>query len=252
MNVQVSAAFAGLRAALDAYREQIVLGHAEPRFRAALERAAPVEGFTTPGELSLLYHLAVAATGPGRVVEIGSYLGRSTIVLASAVADTNREPVVAIDPHTAALMIEGLPPRDTRNEFLANLTTAGVREHVELIRDYSVRAAAVYDGTPIRLHFVDGWHTREAVLEDVGEWAQWFTPDAVAVFDDYLTSDGVRQAVRELQADGILRREGVVVGKMAAFGPPELLAAAPAPPGGRALMRLGDDRRERLIKLAER
>ena len=46
--------------------------------------------------------------------------------------------------------------------------------------------------------------------------------------------DGVRQAVRELQADGILRREGVVVGKMAAFGPPELLAHAPAPPGGRA------------------
>jgi len=229
-----------------------VLGRADPRFAAALARAAPVEGFTTPGELSLLYHLAVAAGGPGRIVEIGSYLGRSTVVLASAVADTGREPVVAIDPHTAALMIEGLPPRDTRNEFLANLRTAGVRDHVTLVRDYSVRAAEEWEGEPIRLHFVDGWHTREAVLEDVGGWAQWFTPDAVAVFDDYLTSDGVRQAIRELQADGILRREGVVVGKMAAFGPPHLLAQAPAPPGGRALMRLGDDRRERVIKLAER
>lgn len=230
----------------------MVLGHADPRFAAALTRAGFVEGYTTPAELSLLYHLGVAAEGPGRVVEIGSYVGRSTIVLASAVMDTGREPVVAVDPHTAALMIEDLPPRDTRNEFLANVSHAGVRDHVELIRAYSVRAAAEWDGAPIRLHFVDGWHSREAVLEDVGAWAEWFTPDVVGVFDDYLSSEGVRQAVRELQADGILRRDGVVVGKMAAFGPPGLLARAPAAPGGRALMRLDDDRRERLIKLATR
>jgi predicted O-methyltransferase YrrM len=252
LNVQVSAAVAGLRAALDAYRENVVLGKAEPRFAAALARAGFVEGYTTPGELSLLYHLAVAADGPGRIVEIGSYVGRSTIVLASAVMDTGREPVVAIDPHTAALMIEGLPPRDTRNEFLANVSHAGVRDHVELIQEYSVQAAAEWTGDPIRLHFVDGWHSREAVLEDVGSWAQRFTPDVVAVFDDYLSSEGVRQAVRELQASGIVRRDGIVVGKMAAFGPPHLLAKAPTAAGGRALMRVSDDRRERLIRLGER
>ena len=95
-------------------------------------------------------------------------------------------------------------------------------------------------------------HSREAVLEDVGQWAQWFTPDVVAVFDDYLTSPGVRQGIRELQEQGLLRRDGLTVGKMAAFGPPHLLAKAPAAQGGRALMRLNDDRRERLIRLAER
>jgi hypothetical protein len=42
------------------------------------------------------------------------------------------------------------------------------------------------------------------------------------------------------------------VGKMAAFGPRQLLERVPAPPGGRALMRLGDSRRERLIKFAAR
>ena len=178
MNVQVNAAFAGLRAALDAYREQIVLGNAEPRFRAALERAGPVEGFTTPGELSLLYHLAVAADGPGRIVEIGSYLGRSTIVLAAAVADTNREPVVAIDPHTAALMIEGLPPRDTRNEFLANLrppacastSSSSATTPCAPPPTTTARRSACTSST--------AGTRREAVLEDVGEWAQWFTPDA--------------------------------------------------------------------------
>jgi len=225
-----------------------VLGHASPGFQTALHRAGLIEGFTTPAELSLLYHLAVAAEGPGRVVEIGSFLGRSTVVLATAVEHTGREPVVAVDPHTAALMIGDRPPRDTRVEFLANLERNGVADHVRLVHDYSVDAARGWDGAPIRLHFVDGWHTREAVLEDVGAWASWFTPDTVAVFDDYLTADGVRQAVRELQADGVLRRDGLVVGKMAAFGPPHLLAQAPTPPGGRALMRLPADRRERLIR----
>ena len=239
-------------AAFDAYREHVVLGRADPRFSAALEAASPVMGYTTPAELSLLYHLTIATDGPGRVVEIGSYLGRSTIVLAKAVADTGREPVVAVDPHTAALGIENLAPRDTRAEFLTNITTAGVREHVTLMHQTSVDAAKEWDGQPIRLQFVDGWHTREAVLEDVGSYAGWFTPDAVVVFDDYMVFDGIRQAVRELQAEGKLRTEGVVVGKMAAFGPPHLLEQAPAPPGGRALMRLPDERRERLIKLAER
>jgi predicted O-methyltransferase YrrM len=229
-----------------------VLGRADPRFSAALEAASPVMGYTTPAELSLLYHLAIAADGPGRIVEIGSYLGRSTIVLARAVADTGREPVVAVDPHTAALGIENLAPRDTRAEFLTNITTAGVREHVTLMHQKSVDAAKEWPDEPIRLQFVDGWHTREAVLEDVGSYARWFTPDAVVVFDDYMVFDGIRQAVRELQAEGTLRTEGVVVGKMAAFGPPHLLEQAPAPPGGRALMRLPDERREKLIKLAER
>jgi predicted O-methyltransferase YrrM len=230
----------------------VVLERSDPRFAAAMARAAAVEGYTTPAELSLLYHLAVAADGPGRIVEIGSYLGRSTIVLAHAVADTGREPVVAVDPHTAALGFEDEPARDTRGQFLDNIERAGCTHHVELVHDYSVQAAQRWGGEPVRLQFVDGWHTREAVLEDVGSWAGWFTPDAVAVFDDYMTCDGVREAVRELQADGTLRRDGVLVGKMAAFGPPHLLARAPAPPGGRALMRLGDDRRERLIRLAAR
>jgi predicted O-methyltransferase YrrM len=194
----------------------------------------------------------VAATGPGRVVEIGSYLGRSTIVLARAVADTGREPVVAVDPHTAALGVGTLAPRDTRGEFLENITTAGVRDHVTLMHQTSVEAARDWDGEPVRLQFVDGWHTREAVREDVRSWAQWFTPDALVVFDDYMVFDGIREAVRELQRDGLVRDEGVVVGKMAAFGPRHLLEQAPAPPGGRALMRLADDRRERLIRFASR
>ena len=72
--------------------------------------------------------------------------------------------------------------------------------------------------------FVNGWHTREAVLEDVRSWASFMSELRVVAFDDYMVSDGVRRGVRELQAEGIVPREGVVVGKLAAFAPRDMLA----------------------------
>jgi hypothetical protein len=252
LRAHIGAARAALLAGLDAYREGLVLAGSDARFHSALSVAEHVEGFTTPGELSLLYHMALHAPGEGRIVEIGSYLGRSTIVLARACADTGGRPVVAVDPHTAALGIDGRPPRDTKGDFLANLEQAGVSEHVQLEHATSVEAAREWGGDPIRMEFVDGWHTREAVLEDVHSWAAWFTSDVCVVFDDFMVSDGVRRAVRELQAARVLPDRGVIVGKMAAFGPPHVLERLAVPPGGRLLGRLGPEHFERVVKLAAR
>src|SRR4051794_1074476 len=112
-SIQLSAGLAGLRAALGTYREQVVLGRADPRFAAAREKSARIGGYTAPAELCLLYHLAVAARGRGRIVEIGSYLGRSTIVLASACADERRAPGRAGGPRTAPRGSQGRPARAT-------------------------------------------------------------------------------------------------------------------------------------------
>ncbi|HWK28862.1 MAG TPA: class I SAM-dependent methyltransferase [Solirubrobacter sp.] len=246
----------GLLTGADAYRERIVLEASEPGFEDAWSRAQAIDGYTTRPELSLLYHAALVTPGPGVIVEIGSYLGRSTVVLASAVATSGRGRVVAVDPHTRALGIAELPEHDTRLEFLANLERAGVADHVELKHAYSVDAAAAWDGEPIRLHFVDGWHSRDAVVEDVSHWAPYLTPDAVVVFDDYMASDGVRRGVQDLHEAGTLRRDGAIVGKMAAFGPPALLARLPIPPGGRLLGRVAgrfsEGPRERAIRLGAR
>jgi methyltransferase family protein len=80
-------------------REALAFRGADPRFSRALENALSIEGFSRPIELSLLYHLALLGRGPGEVVEIGSYLGRSTVVLAQALADSGGGRVVAVDPH---------------------------------------------------------------------------------------------------------------------------------------------------------
>jgi predicted O-methyltransferase YrrM len=227
------------RKAARRYREDYALHRSDPRFGQALDLALDVDGFTDPIELSLLYHLTLAAE-TGAVVEIGSYLGRSTIVLASAARDTGRHSVAAVDPHMGELGIQGEDLRDTRGEFLRNIERAGVARNVRLLHTTSVEAARHWDGGSVSLLFVDGLHTREAVLDDVGSWAEFLAPTATVVFDDFLPFAGVRSAVRELRSDGIVRGMGLIVGKMAAFGPANVMRAVPAPPGARILSRLGD------------
>jgi predicted O-methyltransferase YrrM len=242
----ISAAAAGMRSGISSYRAHFVMRQADPGLQPALDAADHAGGYTSRLELSLLYHLARVADGPGRIVEIGSYLGRSTIVLARAAIDTGREPIVAVDPHTSALGFEGEEQVDTREQFLTNVRDANVESHVELRHMTSVDAARAWEGEPIRLHFVDGWHTREAVLEDVRSWASHFTERCCVVFDDYLQIRGVREGVDELAAGGEVGPAKLIVGKMVAFGPADLLRAIPAPPGSRTLSRLNP----RLLDLA--
>src|SRR6218665_2768997 len=90
----------GLWTGADAYREGLVLEASEPGFVDAWTRAESIGGDTTRAELRLLSPPALVAPGSGLVVEIGSYLGRSTVVLAAAVAVSGRGRVVAVDPHT--------------------------------------------------------------------------------------------------------------------------------------------------------
>jgi MMP 1-O-methyltransferase len=227
------------RKAARRYREDYALKRSDPGFSQALDAALEIDGFTAPVELSLLYHLSLAPD-PGAVVEIGSYLGRSTAVLASAAAQRGRDAVVAVDPHEGELGVEGEQRRDTHREFLRNLDRAGLGSHVRLLRTTSSEAAREWPGGPVRLLFIDGLHTREAVLEDTRGWVPYLTSAACVVFDDFLPSAGVRAAARELRAGGLVRGAGLIVGKMVAFGPPRLLRSVPAPPGARILPRLGD------------
>lgn len=216
-----------------------MLERAQPGFAAALAHVEGVEGFTSRVELSVLYHLA-RVPGAGHIVEIGSYLGRSTIVMAFAGRDAGSPPVVAVDPHTRALGYEGEKPFDTRAQFEANVERAGLADAIRLEHTTSVEGAARWNGEPVRLLFVDGWHSREAVLEDVHAWQPYLLRDASVVFDDYLSSPGVRAAVRELLSEGVLQGERAIVGKMAVFASRRALSATPVPLGARALARMPD------------
>ncbi len=129
-----------------------------------------IGGFTSPIELSLLYHLTLLQAVSGVVVEIGCFLGRSTVILARASIEADGQAVVAVDPHEDRLGLQA-GVSSMKDGFLSNLEAGGVAQQVEKVQATAVLAAERWDRRPVSLLFVDGRHMREDVIADVQAWA---------------------------------------------------------------------------------
>jgi predicted O-methyltransferase YrrM len=144
----------------------------------------------------------------GTIVEIGSFAGNSTIYLAMAGGEVH-----AVDPHTPQSMRQlsgvtdgGAPTHeqelpgspDPSRIFLGNLERFGVRERVVYHRASSLDVAASWAGEPVRLLYVDGMHTYDAVRQDYEAWRPFLAREHVVLFDDYLWAD-VQHAVDDLR-----------------------------------------------------
>ncbi len=147
-------------------------------------------------------HPSRSASGP-TVVEIGSWHGRSTIVIARALQARGGGVVYAIDPHagTAIHEAEGVP--DTYEVFLANIRKTGVAEHVRPIRALSKVARSQFAARSVDVLLVDGAHEYDDVIRDIDEWSSALADVATVAFHDARSEPSVRQAIddRVLNAD---------------------------------------------------
>ena len=146
-----------------------------------------VRGWLSRDSAWLLYKLARWGPGRGVVLEIGSAWGRSTIVFAAASKRAGRDKVVAVDPHTGdiALVKDGEEPFNSYQEFSTNINRFHMADWVQPIVLKSDDAAKQWDGRPIRLLYIDGWHTYEAVKADIDNWLPYVVSGGVILFDDY-------------------------------------------------------------------
>lgn len=165
-----------------------------------------VAGWLADDEAELLIAATAHATrggGARTFVEIGSYQGRSTVVLGAALrALSPQSRLYAIDPHEGtvgaadARLNRGSPTFDA---FLANIAAAGVSELVEPVRSLSYETR--WD-RPIDLLFVDGLHDRLNVERDYRHFERFLAPRAAVLFHDYAHYyPGVVEFVDELVAE---------------------------------------------------
>ena len=172
-----------------------------------LAKVAGIEGYLSDDEAWALYLAArTCTTNAPRIVEIGSYKGRSTIALGTALVERHAGSLVAIDPHaptgkTSYTLEHG--DADTFAEYEANLARAGVAAYVTSLRATSTQARSNYDGRPIDVLFIDGSHDYDDVLADIDAWAPLLGPGAVVAFNDPYVP-GVNRAIRERIASGAL------------------------------------------------
>ncbi len=152
-----------------------------------------VDGWLTPCEGMALFRRAEACRGRGAIVEIGSWHGRSTIVLATASKASSRTIVHAVDPH------RGLPGHgdgSSLSMFRDNLAAAGVADLVAPRVCTSAEAARTFE-QPVELLYIDGAHDHQSVLEDFLAWCPLVADGGVMAFHDTIGYPGPRRVVRD-------------------------------------------------------
>ena len=150
-----------------------------------------VEGHLTNREIRCLTLLAAVPSTKGTILEIGSFKGRSTIVLAKSAALAGETKIVAVDPLTSPSKTCPDLCGQTSGwcDFQANLKNAGVTAAVEFHQEFSQDLAAQWDaGRKIRFLWIDGDHTYAGAKRDLDCFRPFLANGAIVAMHDVLHS----------------------------------------------------------------
>ena len=174
-------------------------------FDAALAAVEDVEGWLSDGQARLLWERASGVPEGGQIVEIGSFRGRSAIVMARASGGAAE--VVAIDPHAGndrgpqEIEADARVGEADNRAFWENLTRAGVAERVRHVRKPSSEAWREVGGE-LDLLYVDGAHRIGPATDDIRRWGARVRPGGTLLVHDSFSSIGVTVALLRLLALG--------------------------------------------------
>jgi predicted O-methyltransferase YrrM len=159
-----------------------------------LAAAAAATGFMPADEGRALAE-AVLAAPDGPVLEVGSYLGKSTLYLAAA-ARPRGTTVVTVDHHRGSeehqpgwdyhdpgLVDPQVGLIDTLPGFRATIATAGAEDVVVAVVARAEQFARLW-ATPLALLFLDGSHTDESAQRDLASWAPHLAPGGILAIHD--------------------------------------------------------------------
>jgi MMP 1-O-methyltransferase len=147
-----------------------------------------VPGFLGENEARFLGLLAALIPAAGAIVEIGSFKGRSTVMLAKVAAHYGFGPIISIDPHTRILSpVRQDDGASTYDDFLASLHGAGVEQEVEVHRAFSKDVQHTWE-RPIRFLWIDGDHSYEGARQDFAGFLPFVNALGVVALHDALNN----------------------------------------------------------------
>lgn len=138
-----------------------------------------------PAEVARLAELATGRT----VLEVGSWLGASTVAMARTALMVHSIDWHRGDPHAG--------DDETMHPFLDNLAASGFRDKVVAHIGRSEDVLPILREGVFDFAFHDAYHTAEAVTADVGRIVPLLKPGSLLAFHDYGLF-GVQEAVDRL------------------------------------------------------
>jgi predicted O-methyltransferase YrrM len=143
----------------------------------------------------LLFSAALRALRAGPVLEIGTYCGKSALILGAAAREAggiaftvdhhrgSEENQAGWEHHDPSVVDPETGRMDTLPFFRRTLEHAGLEDRVVAVVGRSATVAALWR-TPLSLVFVDGGHAEEHATADYEGWAPWVvTGGLLAVHD---------------------------------------------------------------------
>ncbi|MEU1347507.1 class I SAM-dependent methyltransferase [Streptomyces sp. NPDC005795] len=183
----------GRRRNAPSHQEDPVAAEPKPEILAAFQAA---KGFMPVVEGLALYAAAAEAAALGLpLLEVGTYCGRSTILLADAAraagvtaltVDHHRgseEQQPGWEYHDPTVVDPEVGRMDTLPTFRRTLHAAGLEDHVVALVGRSPQVAAVWGGR-LGLVFIDGGHTDEHANGDYEGWAPHLAEGGLLVIHD--------------------------------------------------------------------
>ncbi len=167
-------------------RERLPAGF--ERFVAGLlAEVLPVEGFLTPREMSFLMLLAACPTAKGEILEIGSFKGKSTILLARSAELGDGAMINAVDPMTAPCETDPDLKGDESSlaDFTRNIVEHNAADRVVLHQMLASELAQSWK-TPLRLLWIDGDHTYAGTKSDLDGFLPFVADRGIVAFHDVL------------------------------------------------------------------
>ena len=163
-----------------------------------------VKGFLDPLEGAALFAAAEAMAPRGLCVEIGSYCGKSTIIIGAACQKAGGT-LLAIDHHRGSEenqpgeeyfdpdLDDGEGGMSTLSQFRANIRRAGLEDTVIPALSPSQVVARLPMAAPAFV-FIDGGHSMPATLADWQNWGARVTKGGLLAIHDVFpnTADGGR------------------------------------------------------------
>lgn len=149
------------------------------------DRLAKLRGYLREIEGDKLKELASIIPKEQTIVEIGSYMGKSTCYLASG---SNGAMVYAIDLWDLGNYKERYKKPETFRAFTKQIADMGLTQKITVIKGNSIEVAGAWN-KPIGLLFIDANHEFEFVKADYEAWHKFVVPGGYIAFHDYKNPD---------------------------------------------------------------
>lgn len=216
-------------------------GLSGPSFDRTFRSISDVEGWMSRAQAARLWDRSSELGPSDTIVEIGSFHGRSAIVLATAAPAGVT--IFTIDPHggndRGPHEFEGFEAEAESDHqiFMGNLARAGVRSRISHLRKYSNDAVDDVPGE-IALLYIDGAHRYAPARDDVRRYRSKVAYGGTVLVHDSFSALGLTVALFQLMlANGKFRYVGRS-GSMAEYERVDLTPADRAANAFRQLLEL--------------